>query len=253
MNSARLLAALALVLPIHAAENAMTASQLAAKLSAQQQGTSYVRLRMDIKGATSETLQVQIKQRRTKSAAEVVYQVLWPKERKGESVLVRQSGGRVSGSIFTPPNAVRAIEGLSAPLLGSDLALADLVEDFFEWDQQAFAGTEEVDGVNCHIIESKPGKNERSIYGSVRSWIDLRRLVPLRVEKLSRSGQVVRRIDTTRVATDAGRHIPANLTVRSRGVTQLDGSRIKHNVAFTDRDFSVEGLREVTIPRGAPE
>jgi len=31
--------------------------------------------------------------------------------------------------------------------------------------------------VNCPILESKPGKDERSIYGSVRSWIDVRRLV----------------------------------------------------------------------------
>lgn len=256
MNSARLAIALsaALVLPARAAENApMTASQLAAKLSAQQEGVSYVRLRMDIKGATNETLQLQVKQRRTKGGAEVVYQVLWPKERKGESVLVRKSGGRASGSIFTPPNEVRAIDGLSTPLLGSDLALEDVVEDFFAWDQQSFAGTEEVDGVKCQILESKPGKNERSIYGSVRSWIDLRRMVPLRVEKLSRSGQVVRRVDTTRVVADAGHHIPANLTIRARGVTQLDGSRIKHDVAFTDRDFSVEGLREITTPRGSPE
>jgi len=39
----------------------------------------------------------------------------------------------------------------------------------------------------------------------VRSWIDVRRLLPLRVEKYASSGQLLRRIDTTRVVANAGR------------------------------------------------
>ena len=178
----------------------MTANDLASRLSTlRQDGASYVRLRMEIKGATRETLQLQIKERRTKSSSEVVYQVLYPKERKGESVLLRKIGNRpASGSVFVPPNTLRPIDDLKEPLLGSDLSYADVIHNFFAWDQQAIVGTEEVDGVSCPILESKPGKDERSIYGSVRSWIDVRRLVPLRVEKYATSGQLLRRIDTTR-------------------------------------------------------
>ncbi len=263
MNSFRLLLAASLSLAFAfsstAAESTapMSASDLAAKLRAQQpDGTALVRLRMEIKGAAKETLHLQIKERRTKGATEVVYQVLWPKERKGEAVLVKSTGSRATGSAFTPPNAVRALDDLKEPLLGSDLAYADVVEDFFAWNQQAIVGTEEVDGVNCQILESKPGKGERSIYGSVRSWIDTRRTVPLRVEKYSSAGKLVRRIDTTRVVTDAGRHIPANLTVQGPlggSATDLDGSRIKHDVNFTDREFTVEGLKELATPRGAAD
>src|SRR6267143_5212452 len=73
----------------------MTANDLASRLSAlRQDGASYVRLRMEIKGATKETLQVQIKERRTKNSFEVVYQVLYPKKRKGESVLLRKIGNQ---------------------------------------------------------------------------------------------------------------------------------------------------------------
>jgi Outer membrane lipoprotein-sorting protein len=215
-----------------------------------------VRLKLDVKGATSETLQLQIKERRTKGASDVVYQVMWPKERKGESVLLRKSGNRpASGSVFVPPNTVRPIDDLKASLLGSDLAYEDVIEDFFTWDQQAIVGTEDVDRVACQILESKPGKGERSIYGSVRSWIDTRRMVPLRVEKYSSSGQLLRRIDTTRVVADAGNNIPANLSVRAlRGTTtELDGSRIKHSMAYTDRDFTAEGLKEMAAPRGSAE
>ena len=55
----------------------------------------------------------------------------------------------------------------------------------------------------------------------MRSWIDTRRFVPLRVEKYLSSGLLARRIDTIRVANDdEGRPIPANLTVR--GVRDRD-------------------------------
>jgi hypothetical protein len=232
----------------------MTANDLASRLSALlQDGTSYVRLRMEIMGATKETLQLQIKERRTKDSSEVVYQVLYPKERKGESVLLRKVGNvPASGSVFVPPNTLRRIDDLNESLLGSDLAYEDVVDNFFAWDQQAIVGTEKVDSVNCRILESKPGKSERSIYGRVRSWIDVRRLVPLRVEKYASSGQLLRRIDTTRVVAKAGRQFPADLAVggaRPNSSTLLDGSRISRNVTYNDREFTIEGLKEIAAPR----
>src|SRR5687767_10879095 len=192
--------------------SSMTASDLAARLSALREGVLYVRLRMEIKGATNETLQLQIKERRTTNSSEVVYQVLFPKERKGESVLLRKGAKSAADrSAFLPPNTVRPIDDLKEPLFGSDLSYEDALDNFFAWEQQAIVGAEVLDGVNCTILESKPGKGEHSIYGSVRSWIDLRRLIPLRVEKYATSGQRLRRIDTTRVVRDVGRYYPADL------------------------------------------
>ena len=90
----------------------------------------------------------------------------------------------------------------------------------------------------------------------MRTWVDSRRLIPLRIEKYV-AGRLVRRIDTANVVTDdIGRQIPANLTVsgsRSNSVTELDGSRIKHDVTYSDRQFTPEALKEVTIPRSSPE
>jgi len=257
MNLSRLLAAIFFCFTGIAVAADTAASDLASKLRAlRQDGNSYVRLRMEIKGPKAETLQLQIKQRLTKGSSEVVYQVLFPKERKGESVLLKKSGGRASGTLFTPPATVRPISDMKESLLGSDLSYEDIIDNFYAWDQQAIVGTEAVDGVSCQILESKPGKGDRSNYGSVRSWIDPKRLVPLRIEKYSGSGQVLRRIDTTRVVTDAGHPIPANLSVRgprSDSTTELDGSRIKHDVNYGDADFSADGLKEVTVPRGSPE
>ena len=247
---------LSLVVSSRAAEkpSLIRADDLASRLSAlRQNGVSYVRVRMEIRGAAKETLQLQIKERRTTNSSEVVYQVLFPKERKGESVLLRKVGnGRADGSVFVPPNTLRPINDLKESLLGSDLSYEDVIDNFFAWDQQALVGTESVEGVNCMILESKPGKGEHSIYGSVRSWIDVRRLVPLRVEKYTSSGQLLRRIDTIDLVADAGHQIPATLVIsgaREDSSTRLAGSRIRHDVTYADRDFTIEGLKEIAPPR----
>jgi hypothetical protein len=71
--------------------DALSAKDLASKLSApQQDGSSLVRLKMK----TTSPLQLQIKRRRTANSTEVDYQILWPKERAGEAVLLRQSGNQ---------------------------------------------------------------------------------------------------------------------------------------------------------------
>ncbi len=247
----------------HAAEpEGLSAADLAARLSGPRQSSTLVRLRMELKQPPSTTrsvLQLQIKERRNGGSTELVYQVLFPKERKGESVLLRKSGNRpASGTLFIPPDSAKPLSAgqMSDSLFGSDLSYEDVIENFFAWDNQAIVGTEVVDRVPCQILESKPGKGERSSYTSVRTWVDTRRFVPLRIEKYRGSGSLVRRIDTTRVVATGGRQIPANLTIRGpRGdsATDLDGSRIKHGVDFSDREFSAEGFQEVNASRSAPE
>ncbi len=241
---------------------AISAKDLAARLNAwQQDGISYVRLRMVVSQPSGKnTLQIQIKARRTKTTTDVVYQILWPKERKGESLLLRKTGGQsASGSIFVPPATLRSLDAsqMKEPLFGSDLSYEDLVDNFFSWERQAIVGTEDVDGVSCQILESKPGKGDRSSYASVRTWVDTRRLIPLRIEKYAASGGLARRIDTSNVVTDdIGRQVPANLTVRGtrkNSITELDGSRIKHDVTYADGQFTQDALKEVTIPRSGPE
>jgi hypothetical protein len=237
---------------------ALSAKDLADRLSGLQDGTSYVRLRLEVKrldGTTKIVLQLQVKERRTQSAADVLYQVLWPKERKGESVLLHKEGGSPpAGSLFMPPGTVTSLNSaqMDDRLFGSDLSYRDVIENFFGWENQAIVGNEVLDRTSCLILESRPGKGELSTYASVRSWIDPRRLVPLRVEKYSSTGRLARRIDTTRVGTDdRGHAIPADLTVRGSredSVTELDGSRIKHDVVYTDRDFAPEGLGEISGP-----
>jgi hypothetical protein len=242
---------------------AISAKELAAGLSALQDGASYVRLRLEVKqppDTTKITLQLQIKERHTKTGTDLVYQILWPKERKGEAVLLQKTDGNApTGTLFLPPDKPRTLNTsqMKEALFGSDLSYQDVIENFFGWENQTIVGTEILNRVNCSILESRPGKGDFSNYTSIRSWIDPRRLVPLRVEKYRGSGQLALRIDTTRVASDdKGRPIPADLTVsgsRTDSMTNLDGSRIRHDVTFTDREFTPEGLAEGLAPPSASE
>jgi outer membrane lipoprotein-sorting protein len=181
-------------------------------------------------------LQILVKERRAADVDEVAWQILWPKDRAGETVFLRQNGSRLS--VATTRNS--PTPQLDDSLFGSALAVADALENFYGWKSQTLAGTEDVNGTSCAILESRPGGGDSSIYGRVRSWVDLRRLVPLRVEKYTHDGRLARRIDTTRVVTDNGRAIPANLSIRdiSKNLhTEVDGSRIRHDIALTDADF----------------
>ena len=232
------------------------ASDLAAKLRAKETGSNYVRMRMEFGSGAKQTLQIQIKSRASGGTGDTVYQILFPKERKGESVLLHRSGRQFSGTLFAPPNNFKPIASgdMSQSLFGSDLSYEDIIDSPFAWTQQAIVGNEEVQGTACQILESK--SNGGSSYSSVKTWVDPKRIVPLRIEKYDASGKVVRRINTTRVMLDGNDSLPANLNVQGRrgGTTDIDGSRIKRGVTYQDTDFSRDGLKQLTPPPGsAPE
>lgn len=237
-----------------AQDTAPNAQDISSKLStAIQDGSSIVRLKLEMKPAgngAKTILQLQVKARRTSVATELLYQVLWPKDRKGESFLLRKAPNQAAtGTVFTPPNSLKTLSPAQMldGIFGSDLSYEDLLGNFFSWQNQAIVGTEAVERVQCQILESKPGKSDRSSYAKVRSWIDVKNLVPMRIEKYLPSGQLERRITTTRVAKDdTDRRVPASFIVQSAGkdsTTELEGSNSRHDVTLQDSDFTPEALR----------
>jgi hypothetical protein len=225
-------------------------SELAAKLRAKENGSTFVRIRMQ---AGSDTLQVQIKSRVSDSAADIVYQILFPKERKGESVLLHRSGNKFSGTLFRPPDSVKQMGAgeMSQSLFGSELSYEDIVDSPFTWSQQAIVGTENVDRFSCQILESKPGKDHSSSYASVKSWIDSGRMVPLRIEKYDSAGKLVRRINITRMLLNGGDSLPADLEISGpRGsVTHITGSGFKRGVNYAETEFTPGGLKQLDAPK----
>ena len=225
----------------------MSANELASRMDASLQGNALIRSQLEIRfpSGGKRVLQLQIKQRRTKTTTDLSYRVLWPNEYKDQIVILHQENGKApTGSAIIPHQPVRALGAsqMNEGLFGSDLAYEDAVENVYGWKGQALVGTEVINNVSCQILESKPGNSTASIYARARSWIDPRRLVPLRIEKYSASGELMRRIDTTRVARDEKHNpIPAGLTVRSPGkntMTEFNGAHIDQDVNLTDEDFT---------------
>ncbi|MEX1118203.1 MAG: outer membrane lipoprotein-sorting protein [Terrimicrobiaceae bacterium] len=256
MTKSALLFAFALVSLCANAAEPLSAKDLAGQLSKlQQDGSSYIRLRLTVNeppGTKKLALQLQIQQRRTANATDVIYQILWPKERMGESVLLKKIGNQApTGFHVVPPDTSKSLgaQDMKNSLLGSDLAYADIIENFYAWDSQALVGEEMIGKVNCQILESKPGKGQSSIYTSSRSWVDTERLVPLRVEKFLTPGKPARRIETTRVTKEEnGQHTPANLSVqdlRKNSLTELEGSRLNTRVEYQDGDFTLDALKDI--------
>lgn len=238
-----------------------SAADLAARLSGVvEDGESATRLRFNIKpanGGEKVVLQIQVKARRSAKKTDVLYQVLWPKTRKGQAFLIQQEGGGAPKGVAYDASKKKVSPlgkaQMKDALLGSDLAYQDVVENFFRWQNQSLAGKETIDRVECLILESKPGSKDSTPYSKVKSWIDLDRLVALRVEKYDASGKLARKIDTTRVAKDDDkRYIPASLVVRrpdGSTVTEIEGSNIRHDVKFADKDFTTSSLNDFRIPR----
>jgi len=218
-----------------------TAAQLAGEMAAAvEDGDATARVRLE--SAETGVLQVRIKSRRSAARSAVNYEILWPEARKGEALVLRQSGtGAVQGATRTAGGQTAEIgaSDLGKPVFGTALTHADIIGNFFRWARQTLAGTEAVGKTNCVILDSSPGAKDVSIYGRVRSWIDPQRLVPLRVEKYDKSGRMVRRIDTTQVSKDdTGRHVPAAMTVRAGNrVTEINGVNIRHDVRHEDSVF----------------
>lgn len=235
--------------PLAAEEATMSAAELAGQLAgAVQDGNSVARVKFKVApagGAEATVLQLQIKARRTAEKSEVAYEVLWPTERKGERLVLRQRGtGAVEAATFVPPDKRQRLAAgqMLEPVLGSDLAAQDAVENFFRWKQQTLGAREKIGNADCVILESRPGAGDSSPYGKVVSWIDARKMIPLRVEKFDKSGKLLRRIETTQTAKDdRGRNVPAAMTVTRAGgssTTEIDGSNLRHDVTVGDADFA---------------
>lgn len=242
-------------LPALTLAQAPSGKELAAELNAaHQDGTSYIRMRLEVNGGGA--IQIQSKQRHVQGSSEAIYQILFPKERKGESVLLKKtSSGAPSGSVFIPPSEEKSLSAgdMKQRLFGSDLTYEDMIGNFFAWSNQSIQGQEDIGRHTCWILQSKPSGADHSSYASVKSWIDVERKVPLKVEKYDSKGALRVSIETTNVEKDdLGRYLPASLEAKrsgSGGSSVFEGSRIKHGVGLTDADFTPQALKDLTVPK----
>ncbi len=258
----KLIAIVCALLPalLPAQEKNYTAAQLlAAVKAAKPAGNLYARLRMEHReaGGKPAVLQAQLKRRSAiDGGSDTLYQLLFPKERKGESLLLRVKDGTFSGSIFLPGQPIRALKAAerASGIFGTALTIDDAIAEFLDWPQQTIAGKEKEGGVVCTIIESRAPKSSSSPVTRVKSWIDESRLTAMKAEFFKSGEQPARTVVTHKVMRgSSGYYAPVSFTVTNHATgasTRVDGVRSDHDVTFADADFTAAALEIITTPPG---
>lgn len=229
--------------------DSVDANQFAAKLGrALIDGESMARFRMVVRGqdgTASKTLQVASRSRRTDQETRLVYEILWPTEQKGEAFYLNATkGGRVQGATRSPDGRILQFgpDALDKGIFGTDLSYADVFENFFLWRSQRLLDREVIGRVECEVLESRPETGDRSPYSKVISWIDPKKMVPMRVEKFDRSGRTALIIETTGVTRESnGNHLPSGFVAKRTGsptVTAIEGASLRRDVKFSNAEFS---------------
>ena len=233
------------------AENS-SARQLVAKVVEANRTTGFrVRAKLVVTTANPEhrdVKQLLIKSRTEGKTTTTLYQVLWPAESKGQSLLIERRGDSVTGFLFEPPGTVKRLSAtlLAQPFFGSDLAIEDLAEDFWDWPSQKIVGEETIDKRLCTIVESRPSADTASSYLVVKTWIAPELALPLRIDKYGKNRRLVRRITADRIMKVNDRWTAANIIVDPDGGnsrTVLEGSKSERDLDLPAAEFTLEAIK----------
>jgi hypothetical protein len=239
-----------------------SARQLMAKVVEASKTTGFrVRSKLIVTTANSEHREVKqllIKSRNDGKTTTTLYQILWPSELKGQSLLIERSGHAVSGFLFEPPDTIKKLSFtlMTQPFFGSDLAIEDLAEDFWDWPSQKIVGQETIKEKLCTIVESRPPADAATSYSLVKTWIAPELALPLRVEKYGKNRRLVRRITADRIMKVHDRWTAATIIVDLDGAnsrTILEGSKTDRDLDLPAADFTLEAIkREGRNPAAPP-
>jgi len=83
-------------------------------------------------------------------------------------------------------------ESWGEAVLETAFTYEDLLENHFQWRQQALAGETRYGARTCYLVKSVPDGDDQSHYAAVTSWLDRENLHPVRVEKTLRSSGTIK-------------------------------------------------------------
>lgn len=225
------------------------AELIATVKAAKPKGGLLVRVRMEQSKADSkQVLLAQIKRRDlADGTTEQLFQITFPKERKGESLLLRTKRGTAfSATTFTPGKGLKKLTATDKrmPIFGTDMTLEDALADFLDWTKHEIVGKEKVHSGKCSIIESTPPKAGTSP-SKVKTWVDDKRYIAWRVQLFDGGEQPARVVETEDVVhLPSGYWSPRTFTVSTPAkgtVTKIEGTNSSER-EFTDADFSEASL-----------
>ena len=204
-----------------------------------------------------EVKQLLVKGRDDGKVRDTLYQILWPAQAKGQTLLIEKRENSLSGFLLEPPDTVRKLTFnlMTQPFFGSDLAIEDLAEDFWDWPSQKIVGQETIKEKVCTIVESRPPTDASTSYSLIKTWIAPELALPLLIEKYGKNRRLLRRITADRIMKVNDRWTAATIIVdlAGGGRTILEGSKSERDLDLPATDFTLEGVkREASAASPAP-
>jgi hypothetical protein len=228
------------------------AELIAAVKAAKPKGGLLVRVRMEQKKPDGKNLVLaQIKRRDTADGhTEQLFQVTFPKERKGEALLLRtKRGSGFTAQTFTPGHGFKKLGSADKrqPIFGTDMTLEDALADFLDWTKHEIIGKEKVHSGECSIIESLPPR-AGTTPSKVKSWVDDKRYIAWRVQIFDGGEQPARIVETEDVVRAAsGYWFPRTFTISTpaKGTSTTIAGSSSSEQEFTDADFSEAAIQSL--------
>jgi hypothetical protein len=174
--------------------------------------------------------QILVLQKRLARSVNLLWRVTDPPEARtrilvetpfeGRPTVWQVSGERGAAAAVPPEKWARTV-------LGSDIAIEDLIDDHLTWRKQSVTGEETVSGKMCYVVRSEAAEERASIYESVTSWVDEDTLVPLRMVKEPRGPGAPKEIVCRGVRKTGGHWSASNVEFR------IQGSAASTKIVFT--------------------
>ncbi|MFC1890523.1 outer membrane lipoprotein-sorting protein [Thermodesulfobacteriota bacterium] len=121
-----------------------------------------------------------------------------PEDVKGTKFLIVEHKGQPNKThIYLPSlKKVRRIAGeqRNSSFMGSDFTYADMESSEVEDGEHKLTGSDEVDGLQCHVIETLPRNPDDFQYSKVIWWIEKQLLIPQRIEFYDKKGALLKHL-----------------------------------------------------------
>ena len=138
---------------------------------------------------------------------------------------------------------------LRQSVMGSDMSYEDMMDDrkLLEVYSAKRVGEELIGDRNCHVLQLDAIVDDVA-YHSQKMWVDVERFVPLRQELFAKSGQLLKRMDSSGVEEVEGRWYPTIVTYKDmlkdgKG-TEYRVSKLAFNQKIPGHIFTKAALRK---------
>ena len=138
---------------------------------------------------------------------------------------------------------------LRQSVMGSDLSFEDMMEDtrLEESYSAEISGREIIDGRDCWILSLTAIREEVAYHGR-KIWVDRERYLPLREERLARSGKLLKTIQVKEVKRQGERwlavHVVYKDALRKGGGTEFRMDEVVFDAEIPAHVFSKASLRK---------